>query len=352
MIRFPSNACAHRFSSPLLLASVFLMAAFTPLGADETAPGSRETPAAREFDHGSYIYHTALSPDGKWLATDDQIWEVATGEKAANLPLIPREERPYHSFWLAFSPDSQYIAVHRYYDIAMVERATGKELWTSPRQERKDVRESTPRLAFTPDGKHLLSARNDDGLIRVWDAHTGEPVRQFPFSTELRGQLGAPLVCLGLSADSQRVIVHSSKWNVAVLDFATGKPLHKYRLDTNDGWVNFSAVSPDGTLLAYPQQNQLHLMDLATGEEVRTFTGSGDYVTYVSFSSDGRQVAAGMQSSAAKEAWVECWQVATGESLHRLQLPADCRDIAFSSDGKQLLAACADNHARLWQLAK
>src|SRR5262245_60108878 len=82
-------------------------------------------------------------------------------------------------------------------------------------------------LAFTPDGKYLVSG-GDDKAIRVWDWQTGKIVRT------IRGQVGpgeeGKIFALALSPDGHRLV--SAGWMVPpgepgtvirVYDFATGK---------------------------------------------------------------------------------------------------------------------------------
>src|SRR5262245_47847315 len=174
------------------LATLFSVVLLT---AAERPKGEKHADEVRQFPHGSYIYQVAFSPDGKMVLTDDQLWETRTGKKLRTLPHLPAlaHRATRHHFWLAFSPDSRHVAIHLFDDIVLLEAATGKEVWRArhPPGHTK-YRRGVPRLAFTPDGKHLLSARNDDGLIRVWSAVTGKEVRRFPFDDiEKAGQWGA-----------------------------------------------------------------------------------------------------------------------------------------------------------------
>jgi len=104
-----------------------LFGASLPLAARPTK-GDTAAGNVRDFAYDSYIFRIAFSPDGKYVLTDDQIWEAATGTKVRTLLLLPLKEREFFSF--AFSPDSRHVAIHRYLDLVLVNSATGKELWT------------------------------------------------------------------------------------------------------------------------------------------------------------------------------------------------------------------------------
>src|SRR5262249_17766617 len=157
-----------------------------------------------------------------------------------------------------------------------------------------------PRLAFTPDGKHLVSARPDVGLVQVFAVATGKEVRRFAYeSVDDGGLRGALIGSLGISADGKQVVVHSQEskdgGGLVLLDVETGKELARHRVSSEGAWVHFSAVSPDGRHVFYAKKNGLHMIDLKTGKEVRRFEGVGVYAFHVACSPDGKYVAASVR---------------------------------------------------------
>src|SRR3954447_6049932 len=108
---------------------------------------------------------TAISPDGKLLAstgTDKQIlvWELATGKLRLQL-----KDQPARVAALAFSPDSSLLAsgggdkLVRTWDMT-----TGKV-----RQSLAGHRDWICTIAFSPDGQHLASGSCDWGFHRGHD---------------------------------------------------------------------------------------------------------------------------------------------------------------------------------------
>ena len=75
-------------------------------------------------------------------------------------------------------------------------------------------------------------------------------------------------------------------------DLASGKELRTFT--GHSGWVSSVAIAPDGrTALSGSQDKTLKLWDLATGKELRTFTGHSGSVSSVAIAPDGRTVLSG-----------------------------------------------------------
>src|SRR5205807_1438633 len=121
----------------------------------------------------------ALSPDGAGLATMSykgtaRIFTLATGDVVRTIP--PRTSGgaswDRHGYHLAFSPDGKLLVTNgnKKFESCIYQVATG-ELSRCIPGHLADVTDSV----FTPDGKRLLTASND-GTIRLWEVATGLPI--------------------------------------------------------------------------------------------------------------------------------------------------------------------------------
>lgn len=345
------SSAVERWRIAVLVAALGLS-----LGAGHPAMGQSPAAEVRRFDHASHIYQILFSPDGKLVVTDDQVWEAATGNKVATLPLPALDRRPFVSFSLAFSPDGRHVAVHRYLDIVLAEAATGKEVWKVDLAKRGPVRQRTPRLVFSSDGDLLFSARNDEGLVRVWSVATGKELRSFAFDTVGDGQNGVDVLSLGAYAERHEVVVHSAisshAGNVSVIDYESGKMLRQHRVGSKDAWINDSALSPTGDRLAYASDNVVHLLDVKTGEELRTLTGVGRYLFLPAFSPDNTHIAASIRAPRDEEDWIGYWDSSSGKSIGVIEKRGRISQLVYSPDGKHVLSASEDGVARLWRLGQ
>src|SRR5205814_642875 len=76
-------------------------------------------------------------------------------------------------------------------------------------------------VAFHPDSRRLASA-SFDGRVRVWDARTGEVIR------ELSGH-GGRVNSVAFSPDGQRLVTAGSDGTVRLGDVEAGLPLHNFK---------------------------------------------------------------------------------------------------------------------------
>jgi RNA polymerase sigma factor (sigma-70 family) len=117
--------------------------------------------------------------------------------------------------------------------------------------------------------------------------------------------------------------------------------------------ISSIALSPnDRTLLTASRDHTVRLWDVATGREVRRFSGhenqrSNDSPS-AAFSPDGKIVGVGLGSSEP----ICLWDAATGKKLRELESPhSSWGHLAFSLDGKTLAAASERHRIAVWDAA-
>lgn len=269
----------------------------------------------------------AFSSDGQLLAvmvfTDRtvQLRNVTTGEKVRELP----GHKPGRA--LTFSPDGRLLASGNTGLVVLSDVASGKELGTLDAP--MDV---VMELAFTPDGKTLISG-SQDGKVRFWDVATKKE----------RLQLDARLWMIrsmALSRDGRTLAVGAVYNAVRLWDVANGQELFR-GASGHDAAINALAFAPDGRRLATGSDNrQICLWDIASGRLQRRLD-SPSSARSLAFAPDGRTLATVVPSSKV----IRLWDVATGKAareLHRDGLGSKC--VAFAPDGATLVTA----HSGFW----
>lgn len=192
-------------------------------------------------------------------------------------------------------------------------------------------------VVFSPDGALLATSGRD---IKLWNALTGEEVRQFVGNTEKAR-------AIAFSPDGALLVSGGNDGEVQLWDVATGDEVHLLTGHSNNVWaVEFS---PDSMHVATgSSDNSARLWNVATGEQVQVFIGHRGSVSSVRFSPDGKHVATG-----SRDGRVGLWNAATGdlEYWFTQHYPGWVNTVAFSPvNGARLASGAEDATIRIWDV--
>jgi RNA polymerase sigma factor (sigma-70 family) len=293
--------------------------------------------------HTGYVRLLRFAADGKTLystARDNKLlaWDLATGQDRA----LGADSL---SGTADLSPDAKVLAQSLYGEarIRLVNTATGKEI-----RSLQPSGKATGDLLFSPDGK-LLATSSDDGF-RLWDVASGKMlhhVKEAQFS---------PLA-LAFSPDGQFLAYGGNDQTLRLLDVATGKEIRRWQRP--EDFVRLLAFSPDGAmLLSYGNPgSDLSVWDTATGKQGAQFKGLQRIVA-LAFAPGGRTLAAvdlardnfpGPDETAA--CTLHLLEVASGQEIRRIAMPqASVWSLAFAPDGRTLATGSGDSTILLWDL--
>ncbi|MBL8190674.1 MAG: AAA-like domain-containing protein [Acidobacteria bacterium] len=320
----------------------FLVVPGVPITVFDVAAGKE---VALLTTHLDFVFATAFSSDGKFLATAgrDQLVKIWDTVLWRELATIKGHSNAIMS--VAFSPDNQMLLT------ASVDKTV--KFWPVSqwlkqipltRADTFAVQSLPPGgavltpLAFSPDGERLVSAvtaSNADGSrqvgakVSVWDLKT---------ETELLtlDAAGASFRAVAFSSDGQHILTGDST-GAAKLWSANGRLLRSF--EGHSGDVVRVACSLDGKLLATSSVDQtVKLWDMATGAEVQTLRSQNGAVVGLAFDPQGKRLAT---LSADHTAGI--WDIATKRFLWLIppQQETEYPDmvIAFSPNGRKVLVA-------------
>jgi DNA-binding beta-propeller fold protein YncE len=278
----------------------------------------------RFTEHDSGVTSVAVTPDGKYVVSGSgdktlRLWELATGQEVRRFTGHAGSVTS-----VAVTPDGKYIVsgsgnkTVRVWDLATgqeVRRFTGHQDWVNS-------------VAVTPDGKYVVSG-SDDNTVRLWELATGKEGGRFTGHDD-------SVWSLAVTPDGQYVVSGSGDKTVRVWDLATGQEVRRFT--GHEGSVFSVAVTPDGQYVVSGSRDShgafvglgdgarsaavhgarefghkrrgdarwpirrfgkrgqtVRVWDLATGQEVRRFTGHDGSVWSVAVTPDGRYVVSGSE---------------------------------------------------------
>ncbi len=226
----------------------------------------------------------AISPDGQKVASCGPDRELMIFE-AANGKLLYVKDFDGGVLALGFSPDGQTLAVATS-GIYLLDSANGNLKHSIPTENFYAL-----ALAFSPDGKTLAGSFRDE--VKLWDSANGNLKQTLAKSADS----AHPLV---FSSDGQTLVGASLHGRIFVWEIAAGNLKHTLKANTDKVPIAFS---PDGKTLASGGdelskdkerfEGEIEFWDIATGNLIRKFAKQRATVTSLSFSPDGRTLAAG-----------------------------------------------------------
>jgi Tol biopolymer transport system component len=262
---------------------------------------------------GRYLYYTTrVSPNGLYnlVFPLSQITrrDLVTGDEDT------LTDAPGSAFRPEISPDGNLLvyATRKETETGLRIRdlKTGEERWLQYPVQRDDqeslyTRDMLPTYAFTPDGKEVVAAYGGR-IHRIPVAGGG--ATEIPFTAKISRELG-PDLNLSLRVEEGPV---------------------KLRL------IQQPSQSPNGKRLAFSALTHLYVMDIPGGTPKRLTTGDnrefmpawspdGQWIAYSTWTQDGGQI----------------WKIradGSGSPQQLTRVPAYYRDLAFSPDGKRLVA--------------
>jgi HEAT repeat protein len=206
--------------------------------------------------------------------------------------------------------------------------------------------------AFSPTGRLAAVAGCGQNIIGLYDFERKTKIANLTEHVK-------PVRCLAFSPDGKLLLSGGDDHLVVAWDVASAKLRH--RLEGHRNGVNQVAVGPGGKLaVSVGLDSEARVWDLEAGRPARELAGHADIVWAVALSADGRLAltGGGMQMNGdaglvagARDHDVRLWETDSGRLMKRFAaLPGPVSALALGADGRRFLAGGYDGSLRLWQI--
>lgn len=299
--------------------------------------------------HGAKITNSALSPDGKRLATVARfsvvVWDLETGKRLHEFRCDRGSQ--YAPPGITFSSDGTRLGHLRGPSCACVwDLTTGKEIW-----RHEEERRFTGSLCrFTPDGRQLILVGKEG--MEYWDLGTKKVVRTGPVGsiTLLSPDLSLYVRSFGLV---KKLILG---------EMQSGKQLHEIEFTPEaEQHIAFSANGRSLAVVVADTEVQVRdIPDCKVRVAIplpdnlkRTNTGRSRVYFRLGFTPDGRTLLMGTEG---EEGRIRRWDLATKQELPALgkhvgpYLNARPPSFHCLPDGRTLISTGEDGLIRRWDL--
>ena len=185
--------------------------------------------------------------------------------------------------------------------------------------------------AMSADGRTLVATSPDYNSFQLWDVITGTK----------RGSIAVSAKNLNWVefSPSGKLLAVTSGGELVIWSLSESKLLRRLTLD--DTSINAAAFSPDdGQVAVATDHSQVKLVDLATGSEVKNFEAHAGKGTSVSYTPDGKLLLGGAGPESESQS-IRVWDAKSGKEQHAIRTASKSPvylGIAVDSSGTHAVA--------------
>jgi WD40 repeat protein len=280
--------------------------------------------------HTEPVHSATLTHDGSYLltASDDKkiiLWEVSTGRYLRAMEGHRGElfhvEVNRGNKWIASIARDRYMIVWDFVSGAIVHKV---KLSSLPRA-----------LKFSPDGKAIVTLEYGNHTIHVWEASTGRLIRT------LEGH-SAAVTDIAFSPDGKYLLSGSGDKTAIIWELNSGRLAH--RLNRHSRGVSSVKFNFDGRLaLTASEDGMAFIWEAGTGKELIAISGHLESINHADFSPDGLYVA-----TASNDTTIRIWSTADGKLVHTLIGDYDESNYAEFSPNSDLILGFGPYSDMVW----
>jgi WD40 repeat protein/serine/threonine protein kinase len=267
----------------------------------------------------------------EWYHLESQLETYSTVLSGHTAPVIG----------LAFSPDGKrLVSYSEDHNLRLWDTMSGGIIAVC-----KGHDDNVESVAFSPDGRRFASG-GSDRTVRLWDGQTGDAI------CRCEGH-GSKVMALAFSPDGTRLVSAAPHEQACrVWNAQTGEPIAVLRAKGNETLTiarNGLTFTPDGTrIVVCGTGGAVSVVNVDSGQEGPILEQSG-VCGCLAVSPDGRLIVTG---STFPDDAVRIWELDSGALLAVLDGHGNAvTSVVFSPDGAHVLSSSLDRTLRVWDVA-
>lgn len=201
--------------------------------------------------------------------------------------------------------------------------------------------EHIDHFRISPNGK-LLATVALDNKIRFWNIENGTLEKTLDSSVDM-------LKPFAYSPNGKYVATIWKEKNIKLWNLDEGKD---FRILDGHNAIYFVVYSPNGQQIASASSDgTIKIWNANNGNVLSTLSGDYGDIEYITFSPDGKFLAAVSDGEISSGCSIKVWNLSNRKIEHILYGHNDgIRSINYSPNGKYLLSTSVDNTARIWDV--
>jgi len=274
-------------------------------------------------------------------------WDLLTGKTALELEVTDQLINA-----LAFSPDGRFLACGcsklDKLNYGRKSKNGTVQFWEFPSRRSFGLADGqyggVTALAFSPNGKNLLFASEDDTTLQIWDIEGEKHLQSF---------IGAREKMVGVCADGKSIFTWSTDRGARMWDIATGKETNAGKL-VHDFWRP-PILSPKTDAAILISGSSCSLWDLQTIKKIGHLAVSENEIRNGAFSADAKWLVTFSDFPLSGSEFTP-GKLTMRDALSGRELQArtghfrDIRHLTFTPDGRGLVAASdSRDQVRHWE---
>ena len=251
--------------------------------------------------HDSPVLSVGLHPDGKLIASGSEDGTIKIWDIDKNKCLYSLSEHAADIWGISFSPDGQFFASGSYDKTIKIWRLDQKICIHTL----KGYDDKIGAVTFNPGSSLLATA--GESAVEIWDVASGKCVYILE-EKEHKGRVKS----VAFSPDGKLLVSGSTDKNIKIWDLSKRQLIRN--LTGHDASVVSVALSPDGEkIVSSACEGTIRIWNLNDGKCIQELAGHQNWVWAVTFSPDGQFIA-----SASQDESIILWDKA-GNNLARMQ---------------------------------